>query len=84
MRDLLNEAHRHVELAERGSGMLRLLEVVSCRMHAYIPDDVHLEKLLNNNESHITSTRTLRVEEVPVDEVALQHAGDNELCIVIT
>lgn len=70
--DLLNEAKKHIELAADGSGKLRLLMVLSSK----IQETLHVESDLEMFSTYAT-TRTYRVEEIPVDQVNVK--DDEEL-----
>ncbi|KAK2160538.1 hypothetical protein LSH36_131g04007 [Paralvinella palmiformis] len=66
VQDLLNEAKKQVELCpETGSGQLRLLEVISCKIFA-IQREVALLDCLSS-----AGTKMFRIEEIPKDEVNL-------------
>uniref|UniRef100_A0A803TQK4 Ubiquitin carboxyl-terminal hydrolase 7 n=1 Tax=Anolis carolinensis TaxID=28377 RepID=A0A803TQK4_ANOCA len=75
VRDLLDECKKAVELAERGSGKLRLLEIVSYKIIGVHQEDELLECL-----SPATS-RTFRIEEIPLDQVDLDK--ENEMLITV-
>lgn len=72
--DLLEEAKKQVELSENGSGRLRLLEIISYKIFSVQREDVQLDSLGN------AGTKTLRVEEIPKDELDL---ADDELLIPV-
>ncbi|KAL3876817.1 hypothetical protein ACJMK2_034611, partial [Sinanodonta woodiana] len=71
--DLLEEAKKQVTLSDAGSGKLRLLEVIGCKIYSIQREDMSLE-LLNNTGT----TKSLRIEEIPLDEVNL---ADDETLI---
>jgi len=64
--DLLEEAKKQIEVSE--SGRLRLLEVIGCKIYSIQIEDVSLETL-----SSTGTTKSLRVEEVPKDEMHLSN-----------
>ncbi|XP_064603934.1 ubiquitin carboxyl-terminal hydrolase 7-like isoform X2 [Liolophura sinensis] len=61
--ELLEEAQKQVDLSKEGSGKLRFLEVISYKVFAVQREDMVLESL------NTASTKTYRIEEIPVDEV---------------
>ncbi|GAB6025849.1 Ubiquitin carboxyl-terminal hydrolase 7 [Chamberlinius hualienensis] len=63
--DLLEEAKKHVEISDSGSGKLRLIEVIGYKIGCIQREDVQLECL------NPTGTKTLRIEEIPKDELEL-------------
>jgi len=70
----LDEAHKQVELTgDEGSGKLRLLEIVSCKILAQQREDILLDCLSQ-------STKTFRIEEIPSDEVTL---ADDEVLVPV-
>lgn len=73
--DLLEEAKKQVELAENGSGRLRLLEIISYKVFAVQREDFPLDNL--NNPA---GTKSLRIEEIPRDELEM---SDDELLIPV-
>ncbi|KAK3090560.1 hypothetical protein FSP39_012693 [Pinctada imbricata] len=73
--DLLEEAYRQITLAESGSGKLRLLEVISYKIYSIQREDVSLDAL--NAQG---STKSYRIEEIPVDEVNM---GSDETLIPV-
>ncbi|XP_072125057.1 ubiquitin carboxyl-terminal hydrolase 7 isoform X1 [Mobula birostris] len=75
VRDLLEECKKAVELSDKGSSKLRLLEIVSYKIIGVHQEDELLECL-----SPATS-RTFRIEEVPLDQVELDK--ENELLIPV-
>lgn len=75
VRDLLEECKKAVELGEKASGKLRLLEIVSYKIIGVHQEDELLECL-----SPATS-RTFRIEEVPLDQVAIDK--ENEMLITV-
>lgn len=62
---LLEEAKKHVELSEDGSGKLRILEIVSNKLQPGPKEDVLLETLSTNG------SKIYRIEEIPKDELSL-------------
>lgn len=60
--ELLNEARKHVELSDDGTGKLRLLEVSSNKISQILTEDVILECL------NPMSNKVYRIEEIPKDE----------------
>lgn len=72
--DLLEEARRQVELTDKGSGKLRLLEIISYKILAVQREDILLEHL------SVGGTRTFRVEEIPSEETNL---AEDELLIPV-
>lgn len=72
--DLLEEARKQVDLSDSGSGRLRLLEVISCKITNVQREDVQLECL------NAANTKTYRIEEIPKDELEL---ADDELLIPV-
>uniref|UniRef100_A0A4W3HZV3 ubiquitinyl hydrolase 1 n=1 Tax=Callorhinchus milii TaxID=7868 RepID=A0A4W3HZV3_CALMI len=75
VRDLLEECKKAVELSEKGSSKLRLLEIVSYKIIGVHQEDELLECL-----SPATS-RTFRIEEVPSDQIDFDK--ENELLIPV-
>ncbi|EMP41443.1 Ubiquitin carboxyl-terminal hydrolase 7 [Chelonia mydas] len=75
VRDLLEECKKAVELCEKGSGKLRLLEIVSYKIIGVHQEDELLECL-----SPATS-RTFRIEEIPLDQVDIDK--ENEMLITV-
>ncbi|KAM9305557.1 ubiquitin carboxyl-terminal hydrolase 7 [Gastrophryne carolinensis] len=75
VRDLLEECKRAVELSEKGSSKLRLLEIVSYKIIG-----VHQEEELLECLSPATS-RTFRIEEIPLDQVDIDK--ENEMLITV-
>ncbi|XP_014350790.1 ubiquitin carboxyl-terminal hydrolase 7 isoform X1 [Latimeria chalumnae] len=75
VRDLLDECKKAVELSEKGSGKLRLLEIVSYKIIGVHQEDEVLECL-----SPATS-RTFRIEEIPLDQVEIDK--ENEMLITV-
>ena len=73
VRDLLNEARSQVELPAGGSGLLRLLDTTAHKIVGHHSEDMPLIRL-----STTSSSRVLRVEEVPLDETNL---AEDELVI---
>ncbi|XP_065341533.1 ubiquitin carboxyl-terminal hydrolase 7 isoform X2 [Cloeon dipterum] len=72
--DLLQEASKEVELAENGTGQLRLFEM-SCFKISYCPgEEVPLEHL------NQTTNKTYRIEEIPADEIQL---ADEEVLVPV-
>ncbi|XP_014235523.1 ubiquitin carboxyl-terminal hydrolase 7 [Trichogramma pretiosum] len=63
--NLLEEAKKQIEFTENSSGKLRILEIISNRVHIGPKDDVLLETLATN------SSKIYRIEEVPSDELNL-------------
>uniref|UniRef100_A0A5F8G5T1 Ubiquitin carboxyl-terminal hydrolase 7 n=1 Tax=Monodelphis domestica TaxID=13616 RepID=A0A5F8G5T1_MONDO len=75
VRDLLEECKKAVELCEKASGKLRLLEIVSYKIIGVHQEDELLECL-----SPATS-RTFRIEEIPLDQVDIDK--ENEMLITV-
>nr|KAF6442789.1 ubiquitin specific peptidase 7 [Rousettus aegyptiacus] len=75
VRDLLEECKKAVELGEKASGKLRLLEIVSYKIIGVHQEDELLECL-----SPATS-RTFRIEEIPLDQVDIDK--ENEMLITV-
>ncbi|XP_077591421.1 ubiquitin carboxyl-terminal hydrolase 7 isoform X2 [Stigmatopora nigra] len=75
VRDLLDECKKAVELSEKGSEKLRLLEIVSYKIIGVHQEDELLECLSP------AASRTFRIEEIPVDQVDLDK--DSELLIPV-
>ena len=65
--DLLAEAKKHVTESPDSSGVLRLLEISTCKITQILQDDTLLECL------HTNTSKTYRIEEVPKDELKLQN-----------
>lgn len=63
--DLLDEARKQVELSDKATGKLRLLEIISYKILSVQREDVLLDQL------SVGGTRTFRVEEIPPDEYSL-------------
>ena len=72
--DLLEEARKQVELSDKATGKLRLLEIISFKIFSVQREDVLLDSLTQGG------TRTYRVEEVPSDEYSLP---DDEVLIPV-
>uniref|UniRef100_T1J1R9 Ubiquitin carboxyl-terminal hydrolase 7 n=1 Tax=Strigamia maritima TaxID=126957 RepID=T1J1R9_STRMM len=72
--DLLEEGKKQVELAENGSGKLRLLEVISYKIFCVQREDVQLECL------NSAGTKSYRIEEIPKDEL---HTNEDELLVPV-
>ncbi|KAK7111658.1 ubiquitin carboxyl-terminal hydrolase 7-like isoform X1 [Littorina saxatilis] len=72
--DLLEEARKQVELTDKGSCKLRLLEIISYKILSVQREDIPLEQL------SVGGTRTFRVEEIPGDEVTM---AEDELLIPV-
>ncbi|XP_031217985.1 ubiquitin carboxyl-terminal hydrolase 7 isoform X2 [Mastomys coucha] len=75
VRDLLEECKKAVELGDKASGRLRLLEIVSYKIIGVHQEDELLECL-----SPATS-RTFRIEEIPLDQVDIDK--ENEMLITV-
>ena len=73
--DLLEECKKAVELGEKASGKLRLLEIVSYKIIGVHQEDELLECL-----SPATS-RMFRIEEIPLDQVDIDK--ENEMLITV-
>lgn len=70
--DLLEEAKKQIEFSEGSTGKLRLTEV-NCNKVAFGPkEDTPLESLT------VCTTKILRIEEVPRDEL---HLADDEMLV---
>ncbi|TWW69657.1 Ubiquitin carboxyl-terminal hydrolase 7 [Takifugu flavidus] len=70
VRDLLEECKKAVELSEKGSEKLRLLEIVSYKIIGVHQEDELLECLSP------AASRTFRIEEIPLDQVDLDKDGE--------
>uniref|UniRef100_A0A3B4X2Q6 Ubiquitin carboxyl-terminal hydrolase 7 n=1 Tax=Seriola lalandi dorsalis TaxID=1841481 RepID=A0A3B4X2Q6_SERLL len=75
VRDLLEECKKAVELSEKGSEKLRLLEIVSYKIIGVHQEDELLECLSP------AASRTFRIEEIPLDQVDLDK--DSEMLIPV-
>ncbi|MGH0176027.1 UNVERIFIED_CONTAM: hypothetical protein FKN15_077578 [Acipenser sinensis] len=75
VRDLLEECKKSVELSDKGSEKLRLLEIVSYKIIGVHQEDELLECLSP------AASRTFRIEEIPLDQVGLDK--DNEMLIPV-
>lgn len=75
VRDLLEECKKAVELSEKGSEKLRLLEIVSYKIIGVHQEDELLECLSP------AASRTFRIEEIPLDQVDLDK--DTEMLIPV-
>lgn len=73
--DLLEEAKKQVTLSEDGSGKLRLLEVISYKIYSIQREETLLDLLSSQG-----STKSYRIEEIPLDEVNL---SSNETLIPV-
>ena len=58
---LLEEARQHVTLEANGSGQLRLLEIVSHKVHC-----INLPEAMIENLNVGVQSKTYRIEEVPI------------------
>lgn len=74
--DLLEEAKKQVEYSEDGSKRLRLLEIISYKIHAIQKEETLLENLTNTS----ATAKTYRIEEIPKDEVTL---AEDEMMIPV-
>jgi len=72
--EMLEEARKHVTMAENGSGKLRLLEIVSYKIQSIVYEEIRLDML------NTSPPRWFRVEEIPKDELEL---NDDELLIPV-
>ncbi|KAG2455490.1 UBP7 hydrolase, partial [Polypterus senegalus] len=70
VRDLLEECKKAVELSEKGSEKLRLLEIVSYKIIGVHNEDELLECLSP------AASRTFRIEEIPLDQVNLEKESE--------
>ncbi|VDP89210.1 unnamed protein product [Echinostoma caproni] len=75
--DLLKEASRHLILPADGSGLLRLLETSANRILQEYPPETKLSSIPQSTAFPQSCApnplaRTLRIEEIPVDEVNLR------------
>uniref|UniRef100_A0A673K4M8 Ubiquitin carboxyl-terminal hydrolase 7 n=1 Tax=Sinocyclocheilus rhinocerous TaxID=307959 RepID=A0A673K4M8_9TELE len=75
VRDLLEECKKAVELSDKGSEKLRLLEIVSYKIIGVHQEDELLECLSP------AASRTFRIEEIPLDQVDLDK--ENEMLIPV-
>ncbi|RXM32454.1 Ubiquitin carboxyl-terminal hydrolase 7, partial [Acipenser ruthenus] len=75
VRDLLEECKKSVELSDKGSEKLRLLEIVSYKIIGVHQEDELLECLSP------AASRTFRIEEIPLDQGGLDK--DNEMLIPV-
>uniref|UniRef100_A0A674AL53 Ubiquitin carboxyl-terminal hydrolase 7 n=1 Tax=Salmo trutta TaxID=8032 RepID=A0A674AL53_SALTR len=75
VRDLLEECKKAVELSDKGSEKLRLLEIVSYKIIGVHQEDELLECLSP------AASRTFRIEELPLDQVDLDK--DTEMLIPV-
>jgi len=73
--DLYEEARRcaQIQLDPNGSGRLRLIEIVSYKIHNIVSPEMAVETLLQQAMS--ASNKSFRLEEIPVDELEIQE-GD--------
>ncbi|XP_071796700.1 ubiquitin carboxyl-terminal hydrolase 7-like [Asterias amurensis] len=72
VKDLLTEAKKYVQLSERGTGKLRLLDVISNKIYQEHKEETLLDHL------NPAGTKTYRIEEIPADQLEL---GDNEMLV---
>ena len=72
--ELLDEARKHMTLAENGSGKLRLLEIVSYKIQSVVYEEIRLDML------NTSPPRWFRVEEIPKDELEV---AEDELLIPV-
>lgn len=72
VKDLLEEAKKQVELAEDGTGKLRLMEVISYKIFTIQREDVALDSLNQAN------SKTYRIEEIPREDLVV---SDDELVV---
>lgn len=70
--DLYEEAGRcaQIQLDANGSGRLRLIEIVSNRVHNIIPSEMTVETLLQ--QAMTAPNKSFRLEEIAVDELDIQ------------
>merc|ERR1712029_1232800 len=71
---LLEEAKQHVTLEANGSGQLRLVDIVSHKIHWIHPPDAPIDSLT------FQASKTYRIEEVPTDQVAV---GEDEMIVPV-
>lgn len=70
--DLYDEARRctQIQLDPQGSGQLRLIEIVSYRVHNLIPPEMPVETLLQ--QAMNAPNKSFRLEEMPAEETDIQ------------
>lgn len=75
VQQLLDATARNMQLSERGSGKLRLLELTSNKILSQIPGYTFIESL------NTSTTKTFRIEEIPMDQLKL---GTDEILVPVT
>ncbi|XP_030854698.1 ubiquitin carboxyl-terminal hydrolase 7 isoform X4 [Strongylocentrotus purpuratus] len=74
VRDMLEESKKHVQLAENGTGKLRLLDIISNKIFQQFAEDTPIENLA------LQGTKMYRLEEIPQDQYKL---SDDEMIVCV-
>ncbi|PIK35425.1 putative ubiquitin carboxyl-terminal hydrolase 7 [Apostichopus japonicus] len=74
VQQLLDAAARSLQLSDRGSGKLRLLDLTSNKILSQIPGEAFIESL------NTSTTKTFRIEEVPMDQLSI---GADEILVPV-
>lgn len=80
VRTLLDEAAKVVEFSENGTKRLRISEIAGHKIMPGPPEDTQLNALQPGTEN-LTSQKTYRLEEIPLDELEI---GTNEMLIPVS
>lgn len=80
VKTLLDEAAKFVEFSENGTKRLRISEIAGHKIMPGPPEDTQLNALQPVTEN-LTSQKTYRLEEIPLDELEI---GANEMLIPVS